>query len=155
MLSFVPRYAIGFLDGNGVVTLNVPHRGDPLSYRSGHVILVNPLGGYDNWTAVSRWVRETAGTKVRRQELAGLASERRPDDEANDAMLRDAAAGHGRAIVLPPDEGFSAARAAEVNYIYGIPIATLQAWRRTHRAELSGSKPGRPRRKPVRTDPPA
>jgi hypothetical protein len=145
VLSIVPRYAIGFLDGNGQVTVDTPHQGDPSSYRSAHVILMNPLGGVNNWESVSRWVRQDA-EKTRRAELAGRASERRPDNEANDALLRQAAADHDRAVVLPPDEAYSATRAAEVSYIYGVSPETLRSWKQRYRHEVASGKPGAPRR---------
>ena len=46
--------------------------------------------------------------------------------------------------MLPPDEAFSAARAAEVSYIYGVPVETLRAWKQRHRDELAAKKPGAP-----------
>jgi hypothetical protein len=107
---------------------------------------VNPLGGRDNWRGVAKWVRKSGGDKARRMLLAGLASEERPDETANRELLRRAASEHGRAIVLPPDEGFSAARAAEVSFIYGVSAETLRAWKRRYRSELSGGKPGAPRK---------
>ena len=109
------------------------------------MLLVNPLGGRDNWTSISRWVRRYAGEQARRALLAGLASEDRPDEAANLKLLRDAAATHGRAIVLPPDEAFSSGRAAEVSYIYGVPVETLRSWKQRYRAELAAKKPGRRR----------
>jgi transposase-like protein len=48
--------------------------------------------------------------------------------------------------VLPPDEGFSAERAAEVSYIYGVPVETLRAWRIRHRSPLGAKRPGAPRK---------
>ena len=144
VLSVVPRYAIGFLDGSGHVTVASP-QSDPRSYGSSHVLLVNPLGGRNNWASVSKWVRQDA-EKMRRAELAGQASERRPDVESNDLMLRKAMSEHDRATVLPPDEGFSSANAAEVSYIYGITAETLRAWKRRYRQELASSKSGAPRR---------
>ncbi len=146
VLSVVPRYAIGFVDGSGRVSVDAPGEGDETSYRGHHVLLVNPIGGFDNWSSVARWVREVAGNKGRRAELAGLAAERRPDQAANLALLRHAAAAHGRAIVLPPDEGFSVKRAAEVSYIYGVPVDTLRAWKQRNRAALAGKRPGAPRK---------
>jgi len=68
---------------------------------------MNPLGGGNNWASVSRWVREDA-ENTRRAQLAGRASERRRDNELIDSLLRQAMADHGRAIVLPPDEAYSA-----------------------------------------------
>jgi hypothetical protein len=144
VLSVVPRYAIGFVDGSGHVTVDAPDEGDETSYRGQHVLLVNPIGGPDNWASVARWVREVAGNKGRRAELAGLASEHRPDQASNAALLRRAAAGHSRAIVLPPDEGFSGTRAAEVSFIYGVPIETLRSWKQRNRAALAGKRPGAP-----------
>ncbi|HEY5436356.1 MAG TPA: hypothetical protein VIK13_14065, partial [Candidatus Limnocylindrales bacterium] len=75
-----------------------------------------------------------------------LASEPRPDQAANLALLRRAARAHDRAIVLPPDEGFSAERAAEVSYIYCVPVETLRAWKRLYRSKLGSGKPGAPRK---------
>ena len=144
VLSLVPRYAIGVVDGSGRIRVDAPDRGDEAAYRGHHVLLVNPIGGPDNWSSVARWVREVAGNNARRAELAGLASERRPDQPANLALLKRAAATHGRAVVLPPDEGFSAERAAEVSYIYGVPVETLRAWKQRNRAARAGKRPGAP-----------
>src|SRR5437016_13396162 len=41
VLSLVPQYAIGFLDGFGAVTVQAPDRGEPSSYRSQTVLLFN------------------------------------------------------------------------------------------------------------------
>jgi hypothetical protein len=144
VLSIVPQYAIGLITADGSIHLLGPDEGDENSYRHGHVLLVNPLGGRDNWTAMSRWFRRYAGVNARRAQLAGLASEERPDEEENRRLLWEAAATHGRAIVLPPDEGFSAARAAEVSYIYGVPGETLRSWKKRHRSGLATGRPGAP-----------
>jgi hypothetical protein len=143
-LSMVPRYAIGFVDGRGRVTVQAPTLGDESVYWSRHVVLLNPLGGYNNWRSVSDWIRRVGSDDVRRRDLAGLASEKRPDQQANEALLRDAMGRHGRAVALPPDEAFSAARAAEVSFIYRVPIDTLRAWKRRHRREQAAGRPGAP-----------
>ena len=78
--------------------------------------------------------------------LAGLASEDRPDAAANLDLLTRAVAAHERAIALPPDEAFSAERAAEVSYIYGVPVDTLRTWKQRHRSDLAAKKPGAPRK---------
>jgi hypothetical protein len=143
VLEDVPIYAPGFVDGYGKVTSDSLVRGTEESYRGRSAILVNPLGAGDNWPSVSRWFRQTTLDR-RRSELAALASERRPDEEANWALLDRTAAETDRAVILPPDEGFSAARAAEVGYIYGIPVETLRAWRLKYRGDRGGKKPGRP-----------
>lgn len=146
VLSIVPRYAVGFLDDTGkAVTFSPDERNDD-AYRSHHVLLVNPLGGPDNWASVAHWVRRLGGDQARRAELAGLASEERPDQAANLRLLWEAASEHGRAVVLPPDEGFSATRAAEVSYIYDVPVETLRAWKQRHRSGLAAKKPGAPRK---------
>ena len=144
VLSIVPQYAIGLLTADGSMDVLGPDEGDEESYLHGQVLLVNPLGGRDNWTAMSRWFRRYSGTNARRQELALLASESRPDEEENRRLLWEAAATHGRAIVLPPDEGFSATRAAEVSYIYGVPAETLRSWKKRHRSGLGTARPGAP-----------
>jgi len=146
VLSIVPRYAIGMITADGSIYVLAPEEGDEESYRIGHVLLVNPLGGRNNWKATSRWVREHGGEKARRMLLAGLASEERPDEAANRDLLRAASAAHGRAIALPPDEAFSAERAEEVSYIYGVPVETLRAWKRRYRMDLAARKPGAPRK---------
>ena len=146
VLSIVPRYAIGFLDGDGRATVDSPEDGVPEAYWGHHVILVNPLGGRDNWASVSKWVHSVGGDKARQTELAGLASESRPDDVANWELLTRSAAVQGRAIMLPPDEGFSAARAAEVSYIYGVRVETLRSWKKQYRGSLANKKPGAPRK---------
>lgn len=146
VLSIVPRYAIGLVHGQGRVTVLGPDEGDDESYLTGHALLVNPLGGPNNWTSIARWFRKYASENARRAQLAGLASEDRPDEAANFELLRQAASTHGRAIMLPPDEAFSAARAAEVSYIYGVPVETLRAWKQRHRDELAAKKPGAPRK---------
>ncbi len=146
VLSNTPRYAIGFVDGHGKVDVMCPDEGDERSYRNHHVLLVNPLGGEDNWAPVARFVRRIGGDKARRTELAGLASMKRPDEAANDDVLRSAASAHRRAIVLPPDEGFSTERAAEVSFIYGVPVETLRAWKIRHRSALGAKRPGAPRK---------
>jgi len=109
------------------------------------VLVVNPLGGHDNWTEVAHWVRRIGGEKARRTLLAGLASEERPDYEEIDRLLRSKPE-HMPAIALPPDEAFSAAHAAEVAFIYDIPVDTLRAWKQRYRRELALGKPGAPRR---------
>ncbi len=146
VLSNVPRYAIGILDGSGRVAVLSPDDGNDDAYRSHHVLLVNPLGGPDNWGSIARWVRHQGGDKARRAELAGLASEQRPDQVANLELLRRAASENRRAIAIPPDEGFSTTRAAEVSCIYQVPVETLRAWKRRYRAPLSGGQLGAPRR---------
>ena len=153
-LSIVPRYAIGFVDGKGVISVDAPGEGDPRSYWSSHALLVNPLGGRDNWESVAGWIRRISGDRARRTQLAGLASERRPDDAANWELLTRSAAEDQHAIILPPDEAFSTERAAEVSYIYGVPIETLRAWKQRNRRDLAAGKPGAPRKKPVRSTPP-
>jgi hypothetical protein len=144
VLSIVPRYAIGLLTADGCVHVLAPDEGDDDSYGYGHVLLVNPLGGRDNWISMSRWFRRYAGKNARRAQLAGLASEERPDKAANLKLLLDAAATHGRAIVLPPDEAFSSERAAEVSFIYDVPVDTLRAWKQRHRSGLAARRPGAP-----------
>ncbi len=144
VLSLTPRYAIGHFVAEGSVDVVGPDEGDPDSYRYGQMLLVNPIGGIDNWTAMSRWFRRYAGINARRTQLAGLASEERPDAAANRKLLRGTAASHRRAIVLPPDEAFSAERAAEVSYIYGVPVDTLRAWKQRHRSGLAARRPGAP-----------
>ena len=146
VLSIVPRYAIGMITADGSIHVLAPEEGDEESYRNGHVLLVNPLGGRDNWTAMSRWVRKYGGNKARRTLLAGLASDERPDEAAIRDLLWDAAATHGRAIALPPDEAFSIERAAEVSSIFDVPIETLRDWKKRYREELAARKPGRPSR---------
>ena len=143
VLSIVPRYAIGLLTKTGDLTVLGPDEGDKNAYGD-HVLLVNPLGGLDNWVSMSRWFRRYAGSDARRKLLAGLASEERPDEGANWRLLHEAAATHGRAIVLPPDEAFSADRAAEVRYIFGVPVETLRSWKKKHRSELAARRPGAP-----------
>ncbi len=146
VLSVVPRYAIGLLTEPEHLTVLAPDEGDEGSYLGGHVLLFNPLGGRDNWTAMARWFRQYGGTNARRTLLAGLASEERPDEAANHELLMRAASTHGRAIVLPPDEAFSGERAAEVSYIYGVPVETLRAWKQQRRSDLAAKRPGAPRR---------
>jgi hypothetical protein len=146
-LSITPRYAIGLLDGSGVAHVLEPKVGAEDAYRSRHLLMVNPLGGIDNWEDVARWVRRFAGEQARRMDLAGLASEERPDFDAIDRMLRSEQ--RPRATVLPPDEAFSAALAAEVSFIYDVPVETLRAWKQTYRRGLAARRPGRPR-KPLR-----
>jgi len=146
VLSIAPRYAIGLIAPSGAVQVLAPDEGDDGSYRSGHVLLVNPLGGWDTWTAMSRWFKKHGGDNAKRMLLAGLASEDRPDDAANSALLLAAAATHGRAVALPPDEAFSSARAAEVSYIFDVPVETLRAWKKRYREGLAAKKPGRPKR---------
>jgi transposase-like protein len=60
--------------------------------------------------------------------------------------LREDLPVHHRAIVLPPDEGFSVERAAEVSYIYDVPVETLRAWKRRYRSKLGSGKRGAPRK---------
>lgn len=141
-LRITPRFAIGFLDGDGRVHVQFPQVGDDSAYRSHNVVLVNPIGGDDNWSQVTRWVRQQS-KKQRSASLAGLASERRPDYQEIDRMLR----GHGdeRAHALPPDEAFSASLAAEVQFIFEVPIETLRDWKHTLRRDRAAGKPGRPR----------
>ena len=145
VLSTVPRYAIGLIDGVGRVALVQPDSAQAEMFRSQHVLLVNPLGGYDNWSSVARWIKRIAGDKRRRVTLASLASERRPDEESNWGLLTLAAASHRRAIVLPPDEAFSMQRAAEVSYIYGVPVDTLRAWKQRFLKDRAAKRPGAPR----------
>ncbi len=106
------------------------------------MLLVNPLGGVDNWVSMSRWFRRYAGTNARRTQLAGLASEERPDEAANLKLLWDAAATHRRAIALPPDEAFSAERAAEVSlHLRRVrPTLCVLGNRGTGRALLPGDR---------------
>lgn len=144
VLSVVPRDAIGFVDGFGKAHVQAPDQGEEHAYWSHTVLLVNPLGGRDNWGSVARFVRG-ASQDARKSELAGLASERRRDDEAIWARLTKAAAEDERAEVLPPDEAFSSDRAAEVSYIYSIPVETLRAWKQRHRSPLAARKPGKPK----------
>lgn len=144
VLSGVPRYAVGLITAGGSVHVLAPDEGDKDSYGN-HVLLVNPLGGRDNWTAMARWFRQFGGTNARRTLLAGLASEERPDEAANHELLMRAASTHGRAIALPPDEAFSGARAAEVSYIYRVPVDTLRSWKQRYRSGLAAKKPGAPR----------
>ncbi len=144
VLSIVPRYAIGFVTSRGQIDVQAPDEGDSSAYGNAHVLLVNPLGGLDNWQAVATWVRRTGGDKARRRILAGLASERRPDREATQDLLTQAAAVSRKAVPLPPDEGFSAERAAEVGYIYDIDTETLRTWKQRYRSDSAGSRPGRP-----------
>jgi len=146
VLSIVPQYAIGLLTGGEHLTVLAPHEGDKGSYLGGHVLLVNPLGGRDNWMSMARWFRRYGGATARRMLLAGLASEERPDEAANRELLMSAASTHGRAIALPPDEAFSGERAAEVRYIYDVPVDTLRSWKQRHRSGLAAKKPGAPRK---------
>jgi hypothetical protein len=146
VLSIVDRYTIGFVDGSGKISDFAFGPVDEALYRGHHVLLVNPLGGRNNWAAASRWFRQYGGEKARRTELAGLASEKRRDEAAIWDLLTRAKAEHGRAVILPPDEGFSGPRAAEVAFIYGVSPETLRSWKRTYRSELSGRKPGAPRK---------
>lgn len=95
---------------------------------------------------MAKWVRKVGGDKARRALLAGLASEKRPDEADNDGLLRRAASQHGRAVALPPDEEFSKSRAAEVSFIYGVQTETLRAWQRKYRAPLRSGKAGAPRK---------
>jgi hypothetical protein len=145
VLSIVPQYAIGLLTGGEHLTVLGPDEGDKDSYGN-HVLLVNPLGGRDNWRAMARWFRQYGGTNARRTLLAGLASEERPDEAANLELLMSAASTHGRAIALPPDEAFSGERAAEVSYIYRVPVDTLRSWKQRYRSGLAAKKPGAPRK---------
>jgi hypothetical protein len=138
-LSHTPRYAIGYVDGKDKADVFLGH-GEAASYRSNHVVLVNPIGGIDNWREVGQWVR-AASNRSRRATLAGLASERRPDYEAVDPMLRSGT----RARILPADEAFSATRAAEVSFIYDVSVETLRTWKRALRGDQAAGKPGRPR----------
>ncbi len=141
-LGLAPRYGVGFLDRDGRAHIQAPLDGDKEAYRGHAVLLVNPIGGYDNWSEVARWVRTHGGNKARRSLLAQLASERRPDYASIDRLLREN--NTERAQILPPDESFSAARAAEVSYIYDVPIDTLRSWKQKLRKDLAGGKPGRP-----------
>jgi hypothetical protein len=147
VLSIVPRYAIGYVDDRGKVTVQSPFGVNDEAYWDSHVLLFNPLGGEDTWASASRWFQQHGGERARRSELAGLASEERPDEAAEDAMVAQArAAGYRGAMGLPPDEAFSAERAAEVSYIYDVPVETLRAWKRRYRSELGSGKPGAPRK---------
>jgi len=143
-LSITPMYAIGMLTASEHLTVFTPDEGDPESYVGGHVLLVNPLGGRNNWASISAWFRTYGAINARRTQLAGLASEKRRDEAANLKLLQDAAATHRRAIALPPDEAFSAERAAEVSYIYQVPVETLRSWKQRNRRDLAAKKPGRP-----------
>lgn len=147
VLSIVPRYAIGYVDDRGKVAVQAPYGVNDEAYWDSLVLLVNPLGGEDDWRSASRWFHEHGGEQARRIELAGLASEERPNEAAELALVGLAkAAGYRGAIGLPPDEAFSAERAAEVSYIYDVPVETLRVWRRRYRAELGAGKPGAPRK---------
>jgi hypothetical protein len=147
VLSIVPRYAIGYVDNSGKVTVQAPDGVNDEAYWESHVLLVNPLGGEDNWTSASRWFRTHGGKQARRSELAGLASEDRPDEAAELALVERArAVGYRGAIGLPPDEAFSAELAAEVSYIYDVPVETLRAWKQRNRAKLAARRPGAPRK---------
>lgn len=146
VVSAVPRYAVGLVDGGGVVHAHSPDAGEDEAYWGNYALLINPLGFIDNWEAIAEWVRQVGGEDARRGRLAGLASEKRPDRKANLLLLRKAASEHGRAVVLPPDEGFNKERAAEVGYIYGYEVETLRTWKRKYRAPLSGHKAGKPAR---------
>ncbi len=146
VLSIVPRYALGHVNDMGQVTVEAPYGLDE-AYWEGHVLLVNPMGGDDNWEAASRWFRTHAGKGARRSELARLACEERPDVAAERALVaRARAAGYRGAITLPPDEAFSAERAAEVGFIYGVPVDTLRAWKLRYRSGLAAKMPGAPRK---------
>lgn len=143
-LSRTPRYAIGLIDGGDKAHVLSSDGGDEAVYRSHQILMVNPLGGYDNWREASGWLRRIGSEKARRVMLAGLASEHRRDEEAIEELLR-AEPSVERAQVLPPDEGFSVARAAEVSYIYDVSIETLRLWKRNLRGERASGKVGRPR----------
>ena len=145
VLHGVMRYTIGSVDALGNVTNLAFGRVDDSSDR-GHVLLVNPLGGIDNWADASDSFRYDGSEDARRVELAGLASEERPDTRANREILVGAVSEHRHAIVLPPDEGFSARRAAEVGFIFGVSVQTLRSWNRRYRSEVSGHRPGAPRK---------
>ncbi len=147
VLSAVPRYAVGYVDDRGKVTVEAPYGVNDDAYWDSHVQLFNPLGGEDTWRSASRWFHRRGGEQVRRSELAGLASEERPEDAAELALVGLArAAGHRGAIGLPPDEAFSVERAAEVSYIYDVPVETLRAWKQRYREGLAARKPGAPRK---------
>jgi hypothetical protein len=143
-LTRVPRYAIGRVDEDGRARVMAPTTADDEAYRGHHVLLVNPMGGDDNWSEVARWVRQVGGNVARRRWLAGLASERRPDRQAIDRMLR-AAPEDSPAMILPGDEAFSQELAAEVAFIYDLEIETVRSWKRAYRRDLAGRKAGRPR----------
>jgi len=147
VLSIAPRYAIGYVDDRGKVTVEAPYGVNDEAYWDSYVLLFNPLGGDDTWGSASRWFHERGGEQARRIELAGLASEKRPDEAAELALVERArATGYRGAIGLPPDEAFSAERAAEVSYIYDVPVDTLRAWKQRYRAELAAKRPGAPRK---------
>jgi hypothetical protein len=144
-LATVPRYAIGLVTADGRAHFVGPAVPEEEPFLRGQVLLVNPLGGYDNWADMSRFFHETVGEADRRRTLAGLASELRRDYKLIDPLLR-AGGPHGAAVAMPPSEGFSASRAAEVAFIYEVSIETLRLWRRKYRAERSSGKPGAPRK---------
>jgi hypothetical protein len=141
-LQLVPRYAAGLAHGERQVAVVDPDVRDDAPFLSGPVLLINPLGGLDNWRSLAKWFRSVEENR-RRESLAGLASEIRRDYAVIDPLLRNGP--DGRAAVIPPSEAFSASRAAEVSFIYDIPVETLRAWKRRYRPERAARKPGAPR----------
>jgi hypothetical protein len=89
VLLNVPQYAIGLIIADGTIHVLGPDKGNEDSYLFGQVLLVNPLGGWDNWTAMSRWFRRYSGTNARQTQLASLASEARPNEEGNRSSPSD------------------------------------------------------------------
>ncbi len=77
-LSITPMYAIGTLIGLDSLVVHAPDAGDPESYVGGHVLLVNPLGGQNNWASISTWFRRYGATNARRVQLSGPPPERCP-----------------------------------------------------------------------------
>ncbi len=147
VLSVGPRYAIGYVDDRGKVTVEAPHGVSDEAYWDSHVLFANPIGGADNWMSASQWFHKNGEERARRSELAGLASEERPDEAAERALVERArTAGYRGAIGLPPNEAFSAERAAEVSFIYDVPVDTLRAWKIRHRSALGAKRPGAPRK---------
>jgi hypothetical protein len=144
-LGLVPRYAVGLIHGDRQVTVVDPGIREKAPFLAGQVLLVNPLGGLDNWPLLAKWFRSTIGERGRRTALAGLASETRRDNKSIDTMLR-AGGPDGPAMVIPPSEGFSTSRASEVAFIYDVSIETLRLWRRKYRADRSSGRAGAPRR---------
>lgn len=144
-LAETPRYAVGLITAEGRVAVVDASVRERRAFLGGQVLLTNPLGGYDNWKIVAAWFHRTVGDDGRRAALSGLASESRPDYEAIDDDLR-ARGNDGRATILPPSEAFSAERAAEVSYIWGVSPETLRKWKTRFRAERAARKAGAPRK---------
>lgn len=142
-LQLVPRYTAALVHGERQVAIVDPGVREGAPFLSGPALLINPLGGFDNWRSLAKWFRSAEETR-RREALAGLASEIRRDYAVIDPLLRNSQ--DGRAVVIPPSEAFSASRAAEVSFIYDIPVETLRAWKRRYRPERAAGKPGAPRK---------